>query len=528
MGSGGPAGAGGSAGGGANPGPAGPSAHVTGTVMRRLNSFEYDNTVRELLGETGRPSSNFPPDERHGSFDNDAASLGFSSVFAEQVLTVSEGLARNLVAKNLSKFAPCAATATTEACAREFITNFGARAWRRPLETAEIDRILAVHRLGAMQQGFPRGLEMAASTIMVSLPFLYRIEVGDGKPVAGKPGLVGLTSYEMASRLSYLIWGGPPDDQLMAAAKADTLKQPADITRQVERMLGAKGDPRARAVAAHFHNAWLGLDKVITATKDPMMFMGYTDAFPALLQQELDGFLDAAAWDGAGLKDILTAPYSFMNRTLATYYGATGATADSFVRVQLDPQRRAGLLTSGSFLAMMASHDRTSVVHRGVFVRQKLLCNSLPPPPGNVNVNLAPITSNLTNREIVLKHSSDPACWGCHQLIDPIGVGFEKYDASGRYREMESGKIIDDSGEVSNTPIGKFKGAVELATKLAGVDDTARCFARMWLRYALGRDVTPADDPDIARIVAAGGNYRATLLAVTQLDSFMYRPGGSP
>jgi hypothetical protein len=173
---------------------------------------------------------------------------------------------------------------------------------------------------------------------------------------------------------------------------------------------------------------------------------------------------------------------------------------------------------------MLSSFDRNSVVRRGVFVRERLLCGALPPPPPNVNVSLTPVSSTASNREIVVAHARDPACSLCHNLIDPIGVGFEKYDPTGVYREQEKGRILDDSGEVVGSPIGKFKGVVELASKMAAGDEAARCFARAWLRFALGRPATASDDPDIERLRGKSASYRATILELTALDSFLYRP----
>jgi hypothetical protein len=225
----------------------------------------------------------------------------------------------------------------------------------------------------------------------------------------------------------------------------------------------------------------------------------------------------------------LTAPFSFMNARLASFYGITGPAGDAFERVPLDPQRGIGILTQGGILATHSHAAKTSPVLRGKFVRDKLLCNPPPPPPPGIVFTVAERAQNLSVREQAEIHRSDPGCSNCHRFMDPIGLGFESFDALGRYRSLENGSPIDSSGELFESDVdGAFDGAAQLAHKLAGSKQVASCVVKQWFRYAYGRDeLADADACNVDRLEGvmthSGGSIPELLLALTQTDAFLYR-----
>lgn len=501
---------------------------------RRLNRFEYDNTVRDLLADTTHPAQKFPTEERSRlGLDNDAAALTISPVLVEQYQQAAESLAATAVAQ-LGSLLPCdPQQAGEEACGKAFIQSFGAKAFRRPLEAEESDRLWRVLDAGRTSESFAAGVRMVLEAVLQSPAFLYRVELGAIPAAAG--AAVRLTSFEMAARLSYFFWQSMPDDTLRAAAANDGLQQDDAITAQATRLLA---DPRAREMTAHFHEAWLRLDRYSALEKDAQVFSAFTPEIPALLAQETRTFLDHWLWDGEGdVASLFTAPYTFMNQKLATYYGVTGPSGDAFVRVDLAAEQRQGLLGQGGLLAVLAKANQTGPVQRGKFVREQFFCQDIPPPPAGVVIKAPDLSPTLSTRERFGQHSQDPTCKSCHGLMDPIGLALESIDGAGRYRSMENGKPIDVSGEVLQTDVpGTFSGLPGLAQKLASSAQVKSCMARAWFQYAYGRAQTNEDSCTLAkldeRFAANGYKLKDLLVALSQTDAFRYRSatpaGGMP
>jgi hypothetical protein len=239
-------------------------------------------------------------------------------------------------------------------------------------------------------------------------------------------------------------------------------------------------------------------------------------------------------FDGAGdLDTMLTADYSFVDAGLAELYGVTGVDGDELVRVDLDPTQRAGLLTQASLLALTGKPDQSSPVQRGKFVRERLLCESLPEPPPGVDTTPPTVDPDATTRERFDQHSSDPTCAACHVLIDPIGFGFEHYDGIGRFRAMDGGSPVDASGEIVGMDDGTFEGAIELSELLAGSEQVRTCFVKTWFTYAHGRAPVEDDEctTDELAIVFDDEEHdvRSLLVALTRTEAFLYRPAiGGP
>jgi hypothetical protein len=507
--------------------------------LRRLTRYEYDATVRDLLGDTSAPSSAFPPDERGAGFSNDAENLSVSSLHVESYMAAAEKLSVAATAPaNLAKLVPCDAARGDAACAAKFIDVWGKRAWRRPLETDEKADLVKVFGDASAGGGFVAGVQTVMQVMLQSPQFLYRLETGAGEIGSGLNKMTKLSPWEAASRLSYLFWGSMPDDALFAEAEAGRLGTREEIAQQARRLIK---DPKAQQTLAVFHEQWLGLEKIDQIDKDPAVFPNYDPALRALFRKETTLFLEEVLRNGdAKLGTVLTAPFSFMNAKLAAFYGIKGPSGPDWQKVSLDPKQRSGFLTQAGFLAAFALPNQTDPVRRGKFVREQFFCQQPPPPPNDIEVKPPDLAPGLSTRERFRQHAADPLCANCHRLMDPIGLAFEQYDGIGQWRQTDGGKPVDASGELIGTDIdGPFVGPLELGKKLAGSDQVRTCLVKHWFRFGYGRSETPADLCSIETLkalhAAGGDDVRELLIALTQTDAFLFRrsgsagsPGGAP
>jgi hypothetical protein len=492
--------------------------------LRRLTSAQYDNTIGDLLGIETDVTSGFAPDEKIGAFySNGVAPI--TDLGVEKYMDAAEGLATEAVA-DLSTIMACdpAADGASE-CADTFIDDFGRRAFRRPLTAAEHAQMRSIYDSGAAD-GFANGIRLTLVGFLQSPYFLYHVELGD--PATDDGTYRALTGYEVASRLSYFMWGTTPDPELLDAAEAGVLDTATGVRAQAQRLLD---DPRSRDGIASFHEQWLGIDKVSDLEKDATLFPGFDDSLKEAMLAEAGDFADHVIREGDGtLTTLLTAPYSVIDAQLATLYGVTlpaGHVPGDVV--QLDASERAGLITQAGLLAVNAHVNQSSPVHRGVLIRQNFLCQTLPPPPEDVD-NVPPDPDpNATTRERMAEHTANPSCAGCHVLIDGIGFGFENYDAIGSFRTMEGALSVDASGEVIGTEDidGEFDGAVQLAQKLADSSEVEACVAQQWFNFALGRvqsdNDTCSTDLLLTGFVESGGNVRELMLSLAETDAFRMR-----
>lgn len=505
---------------------------VVDAPLRRMTRFEYNNTVRDLLGDITEPANVLPPEEEVQGFDNQAAALTVSDLLAEQYMKVAEGVSERATA-DLSKLLPGCNPATDgdEACGAELISSLGRRAFRRPLTEAETEKFQTLFDT-AMADADLGTFEIAAQLViqaMLQSPhFLYRPEFGS-TPKGGD--VVQLTSWEMASKLSYMLWNTMPDEKLFEDAEAGKLETKAEIEAQARRMLT---DDRARAAVRNFHRQWLKLVHLDTISKDSGIYPAYSDDLRPLWKEEIESFVEHVVLDGDGkLETLLTASYSYMNNELATFYGEDVVgplpEGEEFVKVSLDPSRRAGLVTQGALMATHAKGDQSSPVFRGKFVREQLMCQSLPLPPADLVIVPPELDSSKTTREQFEEIGANPDCSGCHALMNPIGFGFEHYDGIGLWRETQNDKPIDATGKITGSDDidGEFDGAVQLADRLAGSDEVATCVMTQWFRFGYNRTVTEEDSCNISDLrevfVASGYDISELLVALTQTDSFLNR-----
>jgi len=493
--------------------------------LRRLTRDEYNRTVSELLNDGSNPGKDFPPEARALGFNNIADAQTVTTLLVEAYKTAAEGLAERAT-QNIGALLGCAET--DGACLDGFIQRFGSRAYRRPIAPAEAARLRAVYDWGKANTSAVDGVRMVLEVVLQSPDFLYRPELG-AKEAA--PGVLHLSSYEIATRLSYLFRGSLPDQTLLDEAAADRLQSPEQVRAQAERLLN---EPRARESFKSFHRQWLDLDSVAALDRDGSLYPGFSDAIPSLMEQETEAFIDHVIFeDGGRLSTLLTAPYTMANATLATFYGLTPPSGGGFGVVATDASKRKGLLSQGGLLALQSKPQQTSPVHRGKFVRESFLCQFLPPPPPNLVITPPELNPSLTTRQRFAQHSADPSCAGCHAQMDPLGLGFEHFDAVGRWRETENDLPIDATGKLVNTDVdGDFDGAAALADKLAGSEQVADCMMKQWARFSFGRSETPEDACSLertkAQFSAANRDIKQLVLALTQTDAFLYRKAVVP
>ena len=494
---------------------------------RRLTRAEYNATVRDLLGETGRPADAFPAEIGSTEFGNDARSLDFSRLLMEQYFIAAQDMAGRASSDpaTLSRVLGCdAAVVGEDACAATFVESFGQRAYRRPLAVEEKQRLLAVYGAVRPAGDFPQAVAAVLQTMLQAPQFLYRVELGAVVP--DRPGVVKLDHFEVASRLSYLLWGTMPDEALFAAAGAQRLGSKAEVLAEATRMIA---DTKARELTGYFHQLAFKTGGIKTVSKDAAAFPSWQPGLGGLLAQETTRFLDYAVWEGAGtLTELLTAPYTFMNQDLARFYGVTGPAGAAFERVDLDAARASGFLTQAGPLALLSSGTLTNPVRRGYFVRSDLLCDAPPPPPPDLMVVPPEPLPGQTTRESFAQHSSDGSCAGCHQLLDPLGFAFEGFDAVGLPRALEQGKPVDTSGQLINTDVdGPFVGAADLLQRVASSKNARSCYVKHWYEFGYGRGIGAEDECALSTLDAEftrlGLRVPDLMLALTQIDPFLYK-----
>lgn len=462
-----------------------------GVLTRRLTHSQYNNTIRDLLGDPSRPAMRFPPEDFVDGFKNQARSQGMSPLLVEAYSAAAERLGQNAIRAGLN---PCGADVR---CREKFVRSFGRRAFRRPLTEAEV---------GKYSRAFAGDGRVVVEAMLQSPKFLF-IDGGAG-------------DYAIASRMSYFLWDTMPDEALLTAASKGELRTAAGRERAARRMLD---DPRAGQAQDEFFNQWLRLDRVMQASKERRLFPEFSPELAAAMVEETRLLLQHLVSTNGNFLEILTADYGFLHSDLATLYGMPAPSAQFALARFPGDARRAGLLGHASFLASTAGPAETSPTARGIFIREQLLCQHVPPPPPNVNTSLPEPSEEkpLTRRQRLAAHVENAACASCHQLMDPIGFGLEHFDALGKWREQEVilGKAfpLETGGEIAGLAGATFTDARQLGRILAESKVCQECIARQVFRYAHGRQERDADEAAIGRLAAAfrssGFRFRELLVA---------------
>ena len=407
----------------------------------------------------------------------------------------------------------------TPACTRKIVENLARHAYRRPATTLEIDQLAGLVALSQKQgDSFQEGVRLAVQAVLMSPNFLFRIETDPKGIAGGAPSPHSINEYELASRLSYFLWGSMPDDVLFRLAAETKLRQPGVLEAQVRRMLA---DPKASNLVEDFAGQWLGIRNLELKPPDPNRFPAVDDELIDYMHRETNLFVSAIIREDRSVLDFIDAPFTYVNGPLARFYGIDGVKGEEFQRVELDGSQRSGILTQGAILTVSSYPTRTSVVTRGKWVLENLLGTPPPPPPPDVPVlKESDIGSAASLREKMEQHRADPACAGCHKQMDPIGFGLENYDASGAWRTHDGKFPIDASGTL---PSGKsFDGAKGLKAILRSQADLfTRNLTEKLMTYAVGRGMERFDKPAVDAIVKdlAAKNYKFSVLVMDVVNS---------
>ncbi len=404
-----------------------------------------------------------------------------------------------------------------EESARAVLPPFLRRAYRRPAAQEEVDALLQLlQRAGDQGLAYGEAMRIVVQAVLVSPHFLYKVEKH-----APDDGVYTLDDWELASQLAFFLWSSPPDDALLDLAASGALR--ASLPEQVARMLD---DPRAVALVESFAGQWLGLRELEDMRPDPVLFPAFDDTLREAMRVETEMFFEAVMRENRDVRDLLDAPFTFVNERLAEHYGLGGVRGERFRRVRL-PDQRGGLLTHASVLTLTSYPNRTSPTQRGKWLLEALLDAPPPdPPPGAGDLPEPTGAHPQSLRERLELHRTEPTCAACHQLMDPLGFSLQRYDAVGRYRLEEGGLPIDASGTYKGVDLD---GAADLRRYLRGRGpDFVVCLARKLLIYALGRDLNSAERAAIDQLVAGLGpdyRFRALVTGLVELDAFSRRSG---
>lgn len=462
-----------------------PEAEPPEPQIRRLTRVQYTNSIHDALGAAIVVPTSLEPDEDAGGLASVGASLAsISPRGVELYETAAAQIAAQVMddaALRASNVLCEPAAARDDACAAEVVRVAGRKLWRRPLEDAEVDVYVAVAGGAAAAVGdFHGGLEYALSGLLQSPNFLFRVELGEPDPE--RVGAYRFTSLEMAPRLSYLLWNTTPDEELLAAAEAGELVTVDGLSAQVDRLIA---DPRARDGLRNFFTEMLDLDQLDALNKDALIFTHMSaDVGPSAREETLRG-IEAIVEEDGDVRDFVNTRRAFVNRKLSAIYGIPAPSLDDFAETELpEDGLRRGFLGQASFLALQSHPANTSVTLRGKYLREVLFCAPVPPPPSNLNTAIPEVSDEApTMRDRVEQHLEDPYCAGCHNVMDPIGLGFENFDGLGTYRESENGVAIDASGDLDGQV---YAGPVELADLVHDDEKLARCVVQTYLQYANG------------------------------------------
>ncbi|MEY2937059.1 MAG: hypothetical protein RL033_7808 [Pseudomonadota bacterium] len=496
----------------------------------RLTHSQWENAVRDLLQLADTPglSQTFPSDARTAGFpfDNHQVALEVDQVLSGAYASAAEALAARVAGDSaqLERLLP-PNTGDERERARLFITVFGERAFRRPLEASEVEAFARLFELGKTAYddatGLTAGLRILLEAFLRSPFFLYRVESSTSASGATIP----LTGYELAQRLSFLLTNSIPDETLLQAARSGQLTRPGDVRSQALRLLAA---PSARQAAVHFHEQLFEFEKFENIKPSPRAYPNLPESFADSVVASSQRFIeDLVVTQSGNFQALMTSNQAFVNRDLAPVYGLSGSFGPELVKVSLPENERRGLFNQVGFLAANATSINPDPIHRGVFIATRVLCQGIAAPPDGVPP-LPPI-ENGTNREIVANHTeTSPVCQACHgTLINPLGFTFENYDASGAYRTMDHGQPVD----ASTTPTldGQklaVENSVELAEALGRSRQAHECFSSHLVEYAFGRKRERLDEPLVDALTDAsleGAPIVELLVRIAESPAFSSR-----
>lgn len=480
--------------GGSAAGPTGPYL-ASESIVRRLSRAELDNTIADLLGDTAGPAGQFLPEDQFSPYDNDYTLQLASAALIDSLERLADDVAARIIADPALQAAlvPCTPVDDGDAaCFTQVVSTLLPRAYRRPVTAEEIDRYAvlleyATEANADVPHDFYTAVQLLLRSILQDPEFLYRIEVGT--PTAD-PGVYALSDHEIATRLSYLFWGTLPDQALTADAAAGTLADATTRRSAIDRLLT---DDRAHAQLRRFHSMWLGYRA-----------LPHDAALVSAFSRETGALIDRVVWgEPQNYLNLFTSPETFIDATLAEHYGLPAPAAEGWV--SYGDSGRAGILSHGALLSAFGKFSDTSPTQRGIFVRTRLMCEPVAPPPPNVNSDQPPASMDaVCKADRYEQHRTNTACAACHSLLDPIGFGLENYNLAGQRRETDNDNVdcaIDGQGEV--LPYGPFSGPAELAALLVDNNEIDDCVVRQWMAFAVGRPLLGYESAPTDQLVAS-------------------------
>ncbi len=509
---------------------------VDSSRFPRLSHVQWENTVVDLFrldGPTGL-SSSFAPDPLGGkAFDDNEASLSVASQLWGDYQTAAEEVALLVTGDSalLARIVPADLPSDPAARRDAWIDGFGARAYRRPLTVEEKVALAALFDQGVTHyptlDAFTAGVRVSLELLLQSPSFVYRAELSSE---VGDNSLIPLSSYEIASRISYAVWDSMPDDTLFAAAAAGQLDTIEGLEAEVDRLLSSD---RARTTFRRFHDQLWSANQYVSITKNPLVYPDFDAGVAADMREELARFVEHVVVDQAGgIRELLTSRTSFVTPEIAAIYGLDPATlgapdAAGFSQVELDPAERSGFLTLSGFLAWKGTENQPDTILRGVFLNRLVLCQDLADPPDEAMG--AMLGGGLTNRDRVNALTGPGTCGAsCHgTFINPMGYGLEHFGAVGEYRTQAEGQPVDASATYPFQDGEKsYNGAIELMAILAEAPQVHTCFSRYWVEYGLARSVVPEDEALIELVAAesvAGASVKELFRTLLTSDAIRYR-----
>ena len=487
-------------------------------VLRRLTTSQFESAMTDLFGAgLVMPTSIEPDTSIDGLLNIGAGVTSVSPWGAERYEDAAYLFAEQALADDSWRTENIGCASFEAQCVDDFLEAFGRRVWRRPLETAEIDRVRGVIELVSSDSGeFDLGLEYGVAALLQSPHFIYRLENGE-EAGSGRD----LNDWEVATRLSFLLWNTIPDDILLDAAANGELTSTDGLRGHARRMMK---DERFRGGVRAVFSDVLALYELDHLSKDPLVFTHASADLGANSREETLLLLEALIVDeDADFRGWLTTQRTFINRPLAALYGVAAPLAEGFGEVELDPSGgRRGILGQASVLSLHAHSGSSSATRRGAFVLSTLLCASIPPPPADVDTSIPEADAESPTLRLRLRsHQEDPVCATCHVPMDGVGLGLENFDGVGRWRDTENDATIDPSGQVDQVP---FADAWELSEVIADDPNFAKCMTRHMYSYAMGQAIEVGQEDVVAwlgsQFATSGYSYKEMMLQTIMSPGF--------
>ena len=480
--------------------PAGHAAqpNTTKVALRRLTESQYRHTIADVFGPQIKIEARFEPERREdGLLALGSAMLSLTSSGFEQYFAVASTVADQVIGSEqrdtLVGCKPTDAKQQDDACAAQFIRNYGEKLFRRPLTQGEVDGRLKSASVGATQASdFYAGLKLALTSLLVAPDFLFRVETAEPDPANPKESR--LDAFTKASRLSFLLWDSPPDAELLAAARSGALHSSAELQKQIERMLAS---PRFEAGARAFFTDMFQLDGFGNLVKDPMIYPKFNQSVSeSAREQMLLRTVDLLVRKQGDYRDLFTANDTYINRSLASVYNVPYASKAAWTTYSFpESSERSGILTDVGFLSLFAHPGTSSPTRRGIKVLEIFMCQATPQPPANVDFSKVQDSTKGTLRGRLLDHMENEGCSGCHRRTDPIGLALEHFDGLGQLRTLENGMPIDVTAKIKDMTI---EGAQGVGQYLRDEPRVASCLVRNVYQYGVGRKTVGRDQAFVA------------------------------